>query len=109
MIFSCLSISKESLEMLILCVISLFFIVAFTPLFKKRENLWMFVMVTFASLPVNLFAIYYMVSEDVFDYGFALGNISWYIMVFYTLFSLEQIGFAAITKLIWRKQYKLDI
>lgn len=89
-------------------VISMFILIATVPLFRKRESLYMFIMVAVAGLPVNILLSYSVVSEELFGNGM-INNILWGIVVCTVLFSAEEIFFGIITRLIWRRQYKINI
>ncbi len=96
-------------ELLLLCAISLFLPVAFLPLCRHRENLYMFIFVAAAGCPVNVWASLWLVTEGIFDSDYVIANVLWCILLFCVLFSVEQIAFAVITRLIWRKQHKIKM
>lgn len=94
---------------LLISILSLFFIVGFVPLFKRRESLYMFILVGAAGLPINIRLSYWLVSEEFISSGFLLGNILWVALLCCVFFSVEEIVFGIVTRLIWKKQYKIKL
>ena len=100
---------KQSWLILLLCVLSLFIIVGIVPLFKRRESLYMFILVGIAGLPINIRLSYWLVSEEFISSGFLIGNILWVALLCCVFFSVEEIVFGVITRMIWKRQYKIKI
>lgn len=95
--------SKPIIGAILLCV-AIFLAVALVPIFKHRENLSVFLMVWFCGMPLNLrltlFTIHLLKLRSTFVavlYG---------IFISLSLFSIWEIVFGVITRLIWKKQYK---
>lgn len=102
-------LAKQSVTLLLLCVLSLFIIVGTVPLFKKRESLFMFILVAVAGLPVNIRLAYWLVFDGIISSGFLIGDILWVAFLCCVLFSVEEIAFGVITRMIWKKQYRLKV
>lgn len=94
---------------LLFAVISLFVIIGTVPLFKRRENLYMFIFVAIAGLPINIFLSYWLVTEGFIGAGFIIGDIIWGMLLWCMLFSVEEIVFGVITRMIWKRQYVVKI
>lgn len=92
-----------------LCVLSLFILVATVPLFKKRESLYMFLLVAAAGLPLNVKFAYWLISECWLGFDFLLGNICYGFLICCISFSIEEIVFGVITRFIWKRQYKIKL
>ena len=97
--------------MLFASVISLFLLVAFLPVCEKRENLWMFVFSSVSLLPANIrFSV--LISQWA-ENELYLDSISIKIIIFlialHVLFCEEQIILGFITRLLWRRQYKVEV
>ncbi len=106
-LFSTACVLTERLWLIIPCIVSLFLIVALVPLCRKRESLWMFVGLVPASAPINLvLALYY--STEVMDSSSRFAQFLWLILALSVLLSVEEIAFGAVTRLIWKKQYRLQ-
>lgn len=90
-----------------LCVLSLFILVATIPLFKKRESLCMFLLVAAAGLPLNLKFAYWLIDKSYIWLDSFFGNLCYVVLICCILFSIEEIVFGVITRLMWRRQYKL--
>ena len=98
---------KESVLFLLLCVISLFITVGTVPLFRKRESLFMFILVAIAGLPVNIRLACWLVFEGIIGSDFLPVDILWAVFLCCVLFSVEEIVFGVITRMIWKRQYRL--
>lgn len=92
-----------------LCTLSLFLLVATVPLFKKRESLYMFLLVAVTGFPLNIKLAYWLISESLLGFDFLLGNICYGFLICCVLFSIEEIAFGVITRFIWRRQYKIKV
>lgn len=108
-LLSVLFLVRRSGLLLFFCILSLFVIVGAVPLFKKRESLWMFIFVAVAGLPINICLSYFLISEDFIGSGFWVGNILWGVLLCCVFFSVEEIVFGIVTRLIWRKQIRIKI
>lgn len=100
---------NQSWLILLLCVLSLFIMVGIVPVFKRRESLYMFILVGIAGLPINVRLSYWLVSEEFISSGFLVGNILWVALLCCVFFSVEEIVFGVVTRLIWKKQYKIKL
>lgn len=100
---------NHSWLLLMLCVLSLFIIVGVVPVFKRRESLYMFILVGIAGLPINVRLSYWLVSEEFISSDFLVGNILWGALLCCVFFSVEEIVFGVLTRLIWKKQYKIKL
>ena len=100
---------NQSWIILLFCILSLFAIIGIVPIFKRRESLYMFILVGIAGLPINIRLSYWLVSEEFISSGFLVGNILWGALLCCVFFSVEEITFGVITRMIWKKQYKIKI
>ena len=105
--FSFGAIFGKSAAALLLCAASLFCIVAILPLCRRRENLYMFLFVTAAGLPLNLYAIWWLYKGEWFFSELAFSNVIIAFIIFFTMFCIEQLLFGFITRLIWKRQYAI--
>ena len=69
----------------------------------------MFVFVAIVGLPINIWLSYMLVSEGFISSGFLIGDIIWGALLFFVFLSIEEIVFGLITRMIWKKQYKIKI
>lgn len=101
------AVLKNSLLLFALVFLAHFIIIKITPAFKRRENVWMFVMVAISSIPLNLLILFYMNDFGMlFDSMFILGVFRC-ILYYAILFSMEQIIMGVLSRIICRRQYKL--
>ena len=61
---------NQSWLILLFCILSLFAIIGIVPIFKRRESLYMFILVGVAGLPINIRLSYWLVSEEFISSGF---------------------------------------
>lgn len=108
-VLSLITVLKHSVVLLVLLIISHFIIIKFVPVFKGKENVWMFVFVAISSIPINFYIMLLLNEWDLlFTSFFALGVLRC-ILYYLVLFSMEEIIMGITTRVIWRKQYKLDL
>ena len=105
-LFTLIAFKKQAPIWTIGTVVSLFIMTALLPVCHKRENLWMFLFAAFFGLPINI-RLSKEVTVLLFGDNSTFENIIYGMMVYFMLFSIEEITFAVITRFIWRKQYKL--
>lgn len=99
----------QSVLLTVLMIISSFVIVGTVPIFKKTQNIWMFLIVSVTVIPVNscmICAIFSLGSLE--DYNL-FNKILYGAMLYCVFFSVEEILFGVITRLIWRNQYKINL
>lgn len=92
-------------------VILLFLLVAFLPVCEKRENLWMFVFSSVSLLPPNIrfsVLISHWAEEELY-WDSAFMKIILFLIALHILFCMEQIVLGFITRLLWRRQYKVEV
>lgn len=77
------------------------------PVFKHRENLWMFAIASFATIPINIPLVKMICQSSVLANGRIASDIFKSIVVYALLFSVEQIVLGILTRLFYRRQYKL--
>lgn len=105
-ILSSLAACYTSIIIFIITIIIMFLMLKIQ-MFKHRENLWIFVIATFATFPVNILIVKIIVQSDFLDYNSMLTNIFSGFVIYAVLFAVEQIILGVATRLIYRKQYKL--
>lgn len=109
MLFSIAFVLFRSVLLLVLTAVSLFVTVGAVPIFRKRENLWMFLLAAFIMIPINLYMIFALFSIDSLAGYDLIYKILYGGMLYCVFFSAEEILFGFITRLIWKKQYKISI
>lgn len=99
----------QSVLLTVLMIISSFVIVGTVPIFKKTQNIWMFLIVSVTVIPVNSYMICAIFSlGSLGDYNL-FNKILYGAMLYCVFFSVEEILFGVITRLIWRNQYKINL
>ena len=97
-----------SVPVMLLVFPVLFAMVRFLPFCRRRENLWMFVYAAVAVVPVNVYVICRAGLYELFDESrFKCGL--WSVLLFILLLGIEEIILGVITRLLWKRQYRLPV
>ena len=111
-VISIASAHYKMLWLISVAVISMFVLVGTLPFCRKRENLWMFVLTAFCSIPVNWFLLTnFEIWKNVLYSGGENRILTKIVIVEYmmVLTGVEEIILGLLTRMLWRKQYKLYI
>lgn len=111
-VISIASAHYKMLWLIPVAVLSMFVLVGTLPFCRKRENLWMFVLTAFCSIPVNWFLLTnFEIWKNVLYSGGESRILTKIVIVEYmmVLTGVEEIIFGLLTRMLWRKQYKLYI
>lgn len=109
MLFSIAFVFFRSVLLLVLTVVSLCVTVGAVPIFRKRENLYMFLLTAIIMIPINLYMIFALFSLDSLSSYNLICKILYGGMIYCFFFSVEEILFGLIARIIWKKQYRMDI
>lgn len=105
-ILSAIATYYTSVILLIITILGIFLMLKL-PDFRHRENLWMFVIATFTTIPINIVLVNMITRSDLFDYNNAATNVFCGFVIYAVLFAIEQITLGIITRIFYRRQYKL--
>lgn len=111
-VISIASAHYKMLWLIPVAVLSMFILVGTLPFCRKRENLWMFVLTAFCSIPVNWFLLTnFEIWKNVLYSGGESRILTKIVIVEYmmVLTGVEEIILGLLTRMLWRKQYKLYI
>lgn len=92
---------------LLIITMVIMFLMLKIPIFKHRENLWMFVIATFATIPMNILLVKIIGESSFFDYDNILSKVFSGFVIYAVLFAVEQIILGVATRLLYKRQYKL--
>lgn len=98
----------NSLRAGIIAVISIFLVVKIVPFCHKRESIWLFIVCAYSFLPIN----FVLAGQIIMNLGEKISEmIYWlrYVEYILILASIEEVLMGFIGRLLWRRQYKLDI
>ena len=109
LMFSVTFVFYQSVLLTVLMIISPFVIVGTVPIFKKTQNIWMFLIVSVTVIPVNSYMICAIFSLGSLEDYNLFNKILYGAMLYCVFFSVEEILFGVITRLIWRNQYKINL
>ncbi|MCM1392366.1 MAG: hypothetical protein NC185_06300 [Ruminococcus sp.] len=100
---------RKSIVLLIVMIASMFLVIAVMPICRKMENMWMFLLVAMVGIPINIFVIYYIILSDFLGIDFFIGKLLWSTLLYCIFFSIEQIIFGVLARIIWKKQRKIKL
>ncbi len=103
--FAAVAAFNHAVWAILLAILSLYFIIGINPLLRKRANLWTFLFVGIAGIPINCCATYFFLHSFLDDPPFLRGLL-WALTFFCLLFSLEELVFGVVTRLIFPHQTK---
>lgn len=103
---SVLATCYKSIILLIITILLMLSMLAI-PIFKHRENLWMFIITSFATIPINILLVKTISKSVAFNYEGIFTYIFEGFVVYSVLFAIEQIILGIITRFFYRRQYKL--
>lgn len=109
LMFSVAFVFYQSVLLTVLMIISPFVIVGTVPIFKKTQNIWMFLIVSVTVIPVNSYMICAIFSLGSLEDYNLFNKILYGAMLYCVFFSVEEILFGVITRLIWQNQYKINL
>ena len=111
MLTSILSVYYHALWLIPVVVILIFMLIGTMPICRKNENLWMFVLTGFCSIPINVFLLTkFNVWMDYLYNG--SGKVHMIVLIIgYTivLTGMEELVLGLLTRVLWKKQCKLYI
>lgn len=94
--------------LIVLVPIALLISVALTPWAKKRENIWMFLLVAVSGVPVNIIVIRWLLGLSVFETHFLVLAFFRSVALYLMLLSMEELILGVVTRMIWKNQYKIS-
>lgn len=93
-------------------IVLIFILVAVLPFCKGRENLWLFILCTICSIPINIFLLIKFPQWRYILYSGAEKNITYYISLMEIALigtGVEEVIIALIGRRFWKRQYTLYI
>ena len=111
MLTSILSVYYKALWLIPVVVILIFVLIGIMPICRKNENLWMFVLTGFCSIPVNVFLLtkFNVWMDYLYKGSGKIHMIALIIGYTIVLTGMEEIVLGLITRVLWKKQCKLYI
>lgn len=103
-VISLVAVINRSVLLAVLSVVGIYLSVAVLPCARRYENIWVFFLSMFASIPFNIKLIDVLMRWNFFENDFMLLHIMRCILIYVVLFCVEEIILAAIARFIWRKQ-----
>ena len=105
-LLSVFTVMRYSLAMLLIYILAHFVILKFLPMFKHCENLGMFLIVAFSSIPINIHIFKVLNDMELLFNSFPVINILRGVLYYIVLLSVEEVIMGILTRWIWKKQHK---
>lgn len=99
---------KHSPILIVLMPIALLISVALTPWARKRENIWMFLLVAVSGVPVNIIVVRWLLGLSFFETHFFVLAFFHSVALYLMLLSMEELILGVVTRMIWKNQYKIS-
>ena len=108
---SILTVYYKALWLIPVVVILIFILIGTMPICRKNENLWIFVLTGFCSIPVNVFLLtkYNVWMDYLYNGSGKIHKIALIIGYTIVLTGMEEIVLGLFTRILWKKQCKLYI
>ena len=104
---STVAVIKHSIAFFVIYILAHFLVLKIIPAFKHRENICMFVIVAISSIPINIYLFRMLSSMELIFNSLLVVNILRGILYYIVLLSVEEIVMGILTRMIWKKQYKI--
>lgn len=108
-VFSWIAVIKHSVFLFTLLFLAHFVLLKIIPGFRGRENLWMFIIVFVSSIPLNLYILRLMNEWELIFGSMLILGILRCILYYIVILSVEEVIMGIFTRLIWKKQYRIDL
>lgn len=103
-VISLVAVINRSVLLAVLSVIGIYLSVAVLPCARRYENIWVFFLSMFASIPFNIKLIDVLMRWNFIGNDFMLLHVMRCTLIYVVLFCVEEIILAAIARFIWKKQ-----
>lgn len=103
-VISLVAVINRSVLLAVLSVIGIYLSVAVLPCARRYENIWVFFLSMFASIPFNIKIIDILTRESFVENDFMLLHIMRCTLIYVVLFCVEEITLGAVARFIWKKQ-----
>lgn len=100
---SVIAVCTRAFWMAPLAAAAMFLIVAAVPVFRIHANLWIFMFTGIAGIPWNILLCRLLI-PILSESRFFFQDLLWGVVLFFVLFSVEQIVFCVITRMLFRNQ-----
>ncbi len=105
-LLSVFMVIRHSVVMLFICILAHFVILKISPIFKQYENLVMFIIVAFSSIPINIYIfnrlnVIWRLLDSFFLIEFLRGALCYVVLL-----SIEEVVMGILTRVIWRNQHE---
>ena len=108
LVLSIIAVNRRSWILAVVTVLAHFLILKAVKLFKGRENIWMFIMVFFSTIPANwmIMVLYWREWNGTMPW---IAEFLIAIIVYMVVLSIEELAMGIVTRIICPKQYQFEL
>ena len=99
-------IKNNSVVLAFISFVTLLIFLGIIPMCRGRESLFGFLILTPMITPLNIYAIYYLWVNAFLGDPFVISGVLWSVVIFAVLFSIEQIIFGILARILWPRQLR---
>ena len=103
-VISLIAVINRSILLAMISIIVIYLLVAILPCARHYENIWVFFLSIFASIPFNIKLIDILARAIFIENDFVLLHILRCALIYVILFCVEEIILGAVARFVWRKQ-----
>ncbi len=103
-VISLIAVINRSILLAMISIIVIYLLVAVLPCARHYENIWVFFLSIFASIPFNIKLIDILARAIFIENDFVLLHILRCALIYVILFCVEEIILGAVARFVWRKQ-----
>ena len=103
-VISLIAVINRSILLAMISIVVIYLLVAILPCARHYENIWVFFLSIFASIPFNIKLIDILARAIFFENDFVLLHILRCALIYVILFCVEEIILGAVARFVWRRQ-----
>lgn len=107
-VISLVAVLNQSVLLAVISVIGIYLSVAILPCTRQHENIWVFFLSMFASIPFNIKLIDFLMRVSFIENDFMLLQIMRCTLIYVVLFCVEEIILGAVARFIWKRQKSIQ-
>lgn len=105
---SLVAVINRSVFLAVLSIIGIYLSVAVLPCARQYENIWVFFLSMFASIPFNIKLIDVLMRWNFIENDFMLLYVMRCTLIYVILFCVEEIILGAVARFIWKRQKSIQ-
>lgn len=91
--------------MIVIGIVIMFVVVAVTPICRRYESIWIFLLTLVLTVPVNIGITKSVIEMGILELEFPLGRLINVIEIYLPLLAMEELMLGILGRMIWPRQY----